>query len=172
MDIAILLNDKRINSKEKTETLSRWLIGKKLSTDELITFADKTKDSIKATCIEAVEFATKQNPAIANENCLHFVTQALTSKAPRVKWESARVIGNIAPLYPSKLEKTIKNLILNADHDGTVVRWSAAWALGEILKLKTAHNKTLLPTIETLCRKEEKNSIRKIYLAALKHHAG
>jgi hypothetical protein len=48
------------------------------------------------------------------------------------------------------------------------VRWSAALALGEIIKMKTAINQELIPAIESICEQEEKNSIKKIYIAALK----
>jgi len=167
MEITELLGDKNIKPKVKTETLSKWLQDGSITIDELIDFAKSSKDSAKATCIEAVEFATKLNPKIANQNCLQFVSEMLTEKAPRVKWESAKVIGNIAALYPNKLDKAIENLLINSEHAGTVVRWAAAFALGEILKLKTKINKELLPAIEVICAREEKNSIKKIYLAAI-----
>lgn len=168
MTIDELLKDKAIKPKEKTETISKWILDKSLPVDELIAFAEKQKDPAKATCIEAMEYATKQDPGIADECVLIFVTQTLTGKAPRIKWESARVIGNIAHLFPAKLEKAISNLLSNTEHEGTVVRWSAAFALGEILKLKTKHNTVLFSAIENICQKEEKNSIRKIYLDAIK----
>ena len=168
MTIDELLKEKSIKAKEKTETISKWILEGSLPLDELLAFAEKQKDPAKATCIESIEFATKQKPAVADENVLAFVTDALHAKAPRIKWESAKVIGNIAHLYPAKLEKAIANLLVNSNHEGTVVRWSAAFALGEILKLKTKHNKELLPEIEKILEKEEKNSIKKIYLAALK----
>jgi hypothetical protein len=168
MNIEELIKDKAIKPKEKTETISKLLLDTTLSPKDLIEFASTGKDPIKATCIEAIEFATKQKPTIADERVLLFVTNALTDKAPRVKWESAKVIGNIAHLFPAKLDGAISNLLTNSAHDGTVVRWSAAYALGEILKLKTKHNKELLPAIEAICEREEKNSIKKIYLAASK----
>ncbi len=168
MTLDELLNDKAIKPKEKTETISNRILDGSLPVEELIAFAGKLKDPAKATCIEALEYATKQNPDIADEHVLIFVTNTLTAKAPRIKWESAKVIGNIAHLFPEKLEKPIVNLLANTESDGTVVRWSAAFALGEILKLKTKHNTDLLPAIETICGKEEKNSIRKIYSEAVK----
>jgi hypothetical protein len=131
MDISALLNDKSLKAKAQTEILSKWLLDNPAQVDELLVAASRFKDPAKATCIEALEFATKQVPGVANANCLQFVTQTLTVKAPRVKWESAKVIGNIA------------HLLANADHEGTVVRWSAAFALGEIIKLKTVHNDLL-----------------------------
>ena len=168
MNIGDLIKDKAIKPKEKTEQISNWLLDGTIDPKELIEFASKGKDPVKATCIEAIEFASKQKPAIADENVFLFVTNALTEKAPRVKWESAKVVGNIAHLFPAKLDTAIANLLVNSEHEGTVVRWSAAYALGEILKLKTNQNKELLPAIEAICEREEKNSIRKIYLTALK----
>ncbi|MCW1963165.1 HEAT repeat domain-containing protein [Chryseobacterium viscerum] len=168
MTIEELIKDKTVKSKEKVDIISKWIIDTSLPADELIAFAEKSKDPVKATCIEAIEYATKQNPSLADETVFSFVTQTLTEKAPRIKWESAKVIGNTAHLFPENLDQAISNLLGNTEHEGTVVRWSAAFALGEILKLKTPHNSTLLPALEGISEKEEKNSIKKIYLDAIK----
>jgi HEAT repeat protein len=168
MTIVELLNDKTKKAKEKMITISKWLSDDSMPTDELIAFAEKAKDTEKATCIEAIEYATKLNPKLADESVFAFVTRALTEKAPRVKWESARVIGNIAHQFTSKLDEAICNLLENSSYEGTVVRWASAHALGEILKLKTKHNKVLLPAIEALSKSEEVNGIKKKYLDALK----
>jgi len=168
MNFQDILADKTIKPKEKTELLSQLVLNTPAVIDELISFAKISKDSIKATVIESFEFATKQKPEIASKSMLHFVSQTLTEKAPRVKWESAKVIGNIAHLFSKQLEEAIKNLLVNTEHSGTVVRWSAAFALTQILKLKTSINKELIPAIESICEREEKNSIKKIYLEGFK----
>lgn len=168
MDVQALLQDKQLKAKAKTETISQLLLDGSLPMGTLITIAQMAKDADKATCIEAMEFATKVQPAIATAACFAFVTQTLTEKAPRIKWESAKVIGNIAHRYPNDLSTAIEHLLANTEHGGTVVRWSAAFALGEIVQLKTKHNPTLVPAIEAICQSEEKNSIKKIYSAALK----
>ncbi|UKB85116.1 hypothetical protein LF887_05680 [Chryseobacterium sp. MEBOG06] len=168
MTLEELFKDKTIKSKEKAKVMSQWIIEKSLPTDELIAFAEKSKDPVKAACIEALEYATKENPDLADESVFLFVINSLTEKAPRIKWESAKVIGNTAHLFPENLDQAIKNLSSNTEHEGTVVRWSAAFALGEILKLKTSHNTTLLSALENISEKEEKNSIKKIYLDAFK----
>lgn len=168
MTINELLKDRTIKAKEKTETISQWILQGSLPMSELIAFAEKQKDPVKATCIEAIEYATKQNPKIADENVLVFVTKALMEKAPRIKWESAKVVGNIAHLFPTKLGSSIAYLLANTEHQGTVVRWSAAFALGEILKLNTKHQSDLLSAVKNICEKEEKNSIRNIYLKSIK----
>lgn len=168
MDIAALLTDKALKPKDKTETLSKWLLDNELTADDLTAFAGAAKDPAKATCIEALEYASRQRPTVVNKQSFQFVLQALTAKAPRVKWESAKVVGNTAHLFPDNLDQAIINLLDNSEHEGTVVRWSAAFALAEILKLKTKHNQGLLPSVETICEREEKNSIKKIYLDAIR----
>jgi HEAT repeat protein len=168
MDIKALLDDKSLKPKPKTEKLSLWIIENPDNAHALLEFAAQSKDNHNATCIEAMEYATQQNSELTSQKWLEFVTLGLTEKTPRVKWESAKVIGNIAHLYPKKLEKAIANLLTNAEDSGTVVRWSAAFALGQIIKMKSSLNKSLMPAIESLAEKEERNSIRKIYLDALK----
>jgi hypothetical protein len=78
------------------------------------------------------------------------------------------VIGNVARLFPENLETAINNLLVNTEHEGTVVRWAAAFALGEIIKTKAPISKGLIPAVEAICNREEKNSIRKFYVDALK----
>ncbi len=168
MDIREILNDKFINPKDKTEFISKMILSGEIMISALVEFAKSSKDPAKATCIEALEFATKTNPGIADSACLEFVTGTLKDKAPRIKWESARVIGNIAHRFPGNLDKAISSLLANTEHSGTVVRWSAAFALTEIIKLKTKYNTSLLPAIDAILEREEKNSIKKIYLTALK----
>jgi hypothetical protein len=168
MEHETIINSKEIKPVEKTEAISNYLLENKISVNELINYARELKDPLKATCIEAIELATKKNPAVSTPECLRFVSNSLTSSAPRVKWESARVIGNIAHLFPENLDTAVSNLLVNTEHSGTVVRWSAAFALGEIIKLKLSLNKELIKAAEAICLREEKNSIRKIYLAATK----
>jgi hypothetical protein len=168
MTIEQVFQDKTIKAKSKVSTIGEWLINGDLPIDELVSYAEKQKATDKATCIEAVEYATKKLPTIADENLLAYLTKALKDDEPRVKWESAKVVGNIAKLFPTQIGKTINNLLPNAENSGTVVRWATAYALAEILKLKTENNKNLLPKIETLCEKEKDNGVKKKYLDALK----
>lgn len=168
MTLEEIFQDKSIKAKGKVAQVGEWLINGELSIEELLVFADTQLPSNKATCIEAAEYATKKEPAIADDGLLNYVTEALKEEEPRIKWESAKVIGNIAKLFPDKLTKAIEALLNNAKNKGTVVRWATAYALAEILKLKTDHNKKLLPAIEDLSLKEEDNGVKKKYLDALK----
>jgi HEAT repeat protein len=168
MTIEKIFKDKAIKAKAKVSTIGDWLTKNELSVEELLAYAGNQKGSDKATCIEALEYATKKQPGIADENVLAYVCKALKDDEPRVKWESAKVIGNIAKLFPLQLDKTIENLLPNAENPGTVVRWATAYALAEILKLNTGNNKKLLPKMEKLGEKEKDNGIKKKYLDAIK----
>ncbi|MDE5492769.1 hypothetical protein [Elizabethkingia meningoseptica] len=168
MSLEELFQDKSIKAKAKVAQIGEWLLCGELPVDELLAFADHQPATNKATCIEAVEYATKKSPAIADDSLLHYVTKMLGEDEPRIKWESAKVIGNTARLFANDLAPSITGLLHNAENNGTVVRWATAYALAEILKLKTDHNLTLLPKIETLCEREQDNGVRKKYQDALK----
>lgn len=168
MTVERVFENSDLTAKKKAKALGEGLVSGDLSLSQLLAFAKKKKASDLATCIEAIEYATKKEPTIANRNLLVFVTNALSDDVPRVKWESARVIGNIASQFPNQLKNSIDSLLLNAKHDGSVVRWAAAYALGEILKLDTKHNKELIPEVEELCKAENDDGARKKYAAGLK----
>jgi HEAT repeat protein len=168
MILALLFKDKSIKSKQKTSQICHWLLDGTLPIHQLIAYAETAKRTEKATCIEGIEQASKLNANIVNEEAFSFVINSLLDKEPRVKWESARVIGNTVSIFKDKLDEAIKNLILNTSHEGTIVRWSAAYALGEIIKLKLKDNESLIKTLNKVCENEPKNSIKKIYLTAIK----
>jgi hypothetical protein len=94
MELNILLIDKQIKPKEKTETLCKLILDKQITVDQLVDIARSSKDPVKATCIESIEYASLRNPSILTADAFEFITECLTDKAPRVKWESAKVIGN------------------------------------------------------------------------------
>ena len=70
MKLDEILNDNTLKQKPKVEAISKMLLDKKLSIEELIAYAETTSDTLKATCIESLEFASRQNPSIATEKCL------------------------------------------------------------------------------------------------------
>ncbi len=168
MDIGLLLKDKSIKPKEKTAQLSRLLLAGELEIKQFIAFTFGAKDTEKATCIEALEFASKSNAKLVSTEAFDFVCGQLASKAPRVKWESAKVIGNTIHLFEKKIDTAIMALLPNTEDKGTVVRWSAAYALAEVIKIKGKHQADLLKVLESILLREEKSSIKKIYAAAIK----
>ncbi len=67
--VATLLADKTLKNKVKTKKLSQWLLEHRIAVADLVNVAAASKDAAKATCIEALEFATQQQPAVADLAC-------------------------------------------------------------------------------------------------------
>ncbi len=168
VEIKEIIKDKTLKAKDKTALISQFLNENPHQINPLVNEAKLLKGSDKATYIEAIEHATLANPMLCTPDCFNFAIFSLTDKAPRVKWESARVIANTAHLFPDELTGAIVNLLANTEHKGTVVRWSAAQALSKIVSLNTTHNSQLVPALKTVSAMEEKPSIQKIYTTALK----
>jgi hypothetical protein len=166
--VSAILEDKSIKAKEKTDRLSRLLLNKKLTIEQLIETAKLQPDAQKAILIEAMELASKTNPAIVTDKGFQFVINSLKDEAPRVKLESARVIANTVHLFPKLLNKAVVNLLTNTEHEGTVVRWGAAGALAKIIECNSALNKELIPAAEAILEREEDNAIKKIYQKTFK----
>lgn len=168
MNIETTLKDKSIKLKEKVHVLAQALMDNRIAVDELVKVAGKSNDVEKGTCLEALELATRKSPELANQKSFSFAIRSLDCEAPRVKWEAAKIIGNTATLFKPKLKDTLSGLLSNSEHAGTVVRWSAAYALVKILACNTKHSDDIIRAIEAILKREENNAIRKIYTTALK----
>jgi hypothetical protein len=168
MDLKQLFADKTLKPKQKTEVLAMAIQKNEISLNDLLVFATSSKDVNKATCIEAVEITTEKNPELVNEKFFDFALSEIASDSPRVKWEATRVIVNTIHLFPKKQKITIHELMKNTTYDGTVVRWSTAYAFASILKTGSEESKAIIPELKKVVNNEEKNSIKKIYEKALK----
>ena len=164
-----LFADKSLKPKDLTTQLSQLVLEGQVNSDELMDFASKAKDPVRATCIEALEFATIEHPEVLTTSAFEQVLNGLGAKAPRIRWEAAKVTANVIHQFPGKVEEAATLLLANSTSSGTVVRWSAATALSKILLLQTKLNATLVPALENIAQMEEKNSIKKIYAAAMKN---
>lgn len=153
--------------KEKQEQLAAALKSGQVSIQNLITYYQSAKDAQKGTLLSALTQATKENQDFPKDH-IDFVVNQIAHKAPRVKWESSEIIANIAEKYPEKAALAIPNLIGNIGNEGTVVRWSTAYALTAIAKHNKKASEQLATLFEEQLEKEENNGVRKIYEKALK----
>lgn len=153
--------------KQKLTLLAKTLTEGKSAINELIDCFDKVSDSEKGYLMEALEYVTKGNPEFG-KNCLEFVIKHINHKAPRVKWEASRIIGNVAKRFPDKIKEVIPNLLENTKDKGTVVRWSAAFALTEIARSNSEMQKGLIPEVKKILEREKNNGVKNIYLKYLK----
>jgi hypothetical protein len=98
--------------REIVELLAEKLKSDKKLIDELIQCFENGTTVEKGNCMEAIEYVTKENPEFA-ENCFGFVIAHINDKAPRIKWEACRIIGNIVSKFPDKVKKAIPKLLEN-----------------------------------------------------------
>ena len=167
-DIARLLEDKSMKAKEIVEAIAERLLGGDVDMEGFVELAERQKAARRSNLVEALELATKSRPSLVDRECLDFLTAALLDKAPRTKWEAARVIANCCGQFSGELEPAVENLQLNVSGGGTVVRWSVAFALSEIATRSAyPHKEQLLARMRENEAHEEKDSIKKIYRQAL-----
>ncbi len=134
---------------------------------ELADILQTGTDVEKGVCLEVMKYVTKDNPEFA-ESSIDALIEFVNYDAPKVKWGTARVIGNIAQKFPEKTGKAVPKLLLNAGDEATVTRWCAAFALSEIAKHNQKLQKELISKISKISEKEKNDGVKNVYLKALK----
>jgi len=157
----------RNKPKEKVDTLAKEVKENRISIKQLIAYFEIGSVSEKGSCIEAIERIAREKPEIILPH-IDFIIDHINDQAPKVKWETARVIGNFSQKYPNEVAKAIPKLLLNAKDAGTVVRWSAAFALTEIAKNHLKLRKELVPRFKEIAEKEKNKGVKNLYVKALK----
>lgn len=160
------IRSSNLKPKELLEHLSKRVLQDKSFLQDFAVCMEVGTTAEKGTCMEVLEYASKEKPAEAKAH-LETVIRFLGDQAPRVKWEAARVIGNVAKDFPSEAFKAVDGLLANANDKGTVVRWSTAFALGEIFKHNPKAKNSLKEKIEAVLKKETNNGVKKVYEKAL-----
>ena len=133
---------------------------------QLVDCLKNGSDVEKGTCADVMKHVTKENPEIAIPYIDELITY-IDYKAPRVKWGVPESIGNTAQKFPEKVEGAIPKLLENTNDTSTVVRWCAAFALGEIVKNNPKIRRELVPKIEAIVKNEKNNGVKNVYLKAL-----
>jgi len=167
MSLVKMIRDSEMKAKELSSFLAKEVAEDAGLLKNLGEDIDLLNDVEKGILMEALEYATDVDPDVA-EPVLDVVIECLRCEAPKVKWEAARVIGNISHRFPDKVLNSVPNLLENTTYKGTVVRWSAAYALGEIVKHNQKARRRLQREINTILKKEKNNGVKKVYLKALK----
>lgn len=102
---------------------------------------------------------------------IDFLAAHVNNRLPRVKWGVPEAIGNLAKDYPVEAAKAIPNLLKNTTNDKentTVIKWCAAYALGQIAIHNPATREQLTPIFQDLIKTEQNAGVRNVYVRALK----
>jgi len=157
----------KLKPKEKITLLAEEIKKDKKFVNEIVGYFESVSAGNQGHLIESLEYASQNNPECVAAH-LDFVIKQLENKAPRVKWEAARIIANLSGKFSQQTQKAIPNLLKNTQDKGTVVRWSVAFALGEIVKHNPKTRKQLLPIFEKLLKSEENIGVKNVYVKSLK----
>lgn len=158
-------------SNKKPKQLINDLV-KKVQKDEklfksVIDCLENGSDVEKGISGEVMKYITEENSKIV-QPYIDTIIKYLNDDLPKVKWQTSRVIGNIAKDFPGKVDKAVPKLLLNTEDKGTVARWCAAYALSEIIKSSDSARKTYLAKIQEIVKKEKNNGVKNVYEKALK----
>ena len=155
-----------LKPKEKVSRLANWLKNQPNLTS-LIGYYNDAKDSEKGACLSAITAIAKDDANFIAGH-IDFIVKQLSHKAPRVKWEANEIVAYSSKIFSGKLNLVVPKLLENSKNEGTVVRWSAAYALTEIAKNNPGLRDKLTGVFKKILKTEKQNGVRNIYLKTLK----
>lgn len=155
-------------SVEKREKIANALKNKELTMNDIQEASLNADSKTLALLLEAMEEVTQKNPEAATLDWLLFAQTYIDADANSLKRESARIVGNIAHLFEKDLDTAISKLLRNTKNDGTVVRWSSAYALARIILIPRFADSELFNQLTELSDAEEESGVRNQYRKALK----
>lgn len=153
--------------KEKVILLAEEIKRDKSFVHEIVGYFSSASTGDRGHLIESLEYISHDHPEYIEPH-FDFILGHLEDKAPRVKWESARIIANLSGQFSGWTQRAIFVLLKNSQDKGVVVRWSVAFALGEVAKNNQQAAKILFPEIKKLAEKETNNGVKNVYLKVLK----
>ena len=133
-------------------------------------FFETARDADKGACADAMKLISAARPELLAPY-MDFLIGHVNYRLPRVKWGVPEAIGNLAKDYPASAARAIPNLLKNTSDDPlntTVIRWCAAFALGEIAKYDPDARANLIPVFESKIRSEQNRGVRNVYIKSLK----
>ena len=151
-----------LTAKKKTKAIADALSSGTLNPQDLLAASSKLPDAQLAIAMESLEGATRKDPALVSDKLFALLVESLDHAAPRVQWEAARTIGNVAKQHVEHLGSAVDALLVNTTNDGTVVRWATAQALAAILRVGYTDNNFRVRLSEIAAR-EQDEGVRRVY---------
>ena len=167
MGLDEILKSKSIKENERTEILVELITEKSKVLESIYNNLDELPEKTIASVIEAIEKANKTANIDLEERWFDFALIKLKSSSSRLVWESAQLIGNLIHNFPNRAIEAFESLLTLSTHSGTVVRWSAAFAISEIAPYIESNKQFWRNKLETAMTQESKRSILKHYINAL-----
>lgn len=156
-----------LGAKKKVKALAEGLRSGAIAPAECVRALSEAPSVDRGTLVESLESATRVQPELVDGDVFRRLVECLADEAPRVRWEAARTVGNVAAQHPGKLAPAVEALLANTTHEGSVVRWATAHALAAILE--AGHDpQDLRGRIQEIVARESDDGVRKVYEKALR----
>lgn len=156
-----------LTAKKKAKAIADALLSGTLKPQALLEASSKLQDAELAIVMESLEGATRKQPALVNDKLFALLVESLGHPAPRVQWEAARTIGNVAKQHAEHLGSAVDALLANTTNAGTVVRWATAQAFAAILRAGYTDNNFRVRLGE-IAASEQDDGVRGVYDKALR----
>ncbi len=157
-----MFGDKSLKPKQKSAQLVVAIVDRQLTFAQIAAYAQSARLPEQATLMEALVQAVQQKPALADESWLDFAIAGLCNpKAPRLQWEAATLISELAKQCPQQAVRAIPMLERNLS-GGTVVRWSVATALCAMPR-----DAAMTAKLTALWESEQESGVKNVYAVAL-----
>ncbi len=161
--VQALLQDKALKPRQKSARIIAAVLDGELTFAQIVAYAESARLPEQATLMEALVQVSQQRPALADVHWLHFAMRGLcNTKAPRLQWEAATLISELAKRFPAQAVDAIPMLEQNLQTGGTVVRWSVATALCAMPR-----DAEMTAKLEALWQCEQENGVKNVYAVAL-----
>lgn len=167
-NILIMLNDKSKKAIEKRKMIIKAIVEKNITIQQIEGLLNETDEKKSAIILEAIESITNSDAQIADIEWLHLAIKYILSESNSVKREASRIVGNISHKFPNDLDNAIEKLLINSNDQGTVVRWSSAYALSRIILIPQYANSELFDKLTEMCNCENESGVKNQYEKALK----
>lgn len=171
MNLSIILSDPTLKGVKRRQAVVDYLLANDEFLMEVSSLLSQLDERQTATILEAIEEVSNKNIKLLREEYLHFAEQFVCATNNSCKRESSRIIGNLCARFPQSLSESMPLLFSNTKDPGTVVRWSAAYALSRIVVLPNYAKSDLYDTLVAIEAKEEEPGVKSQYTKALKKAA-
>lgn len=171
MNLPTILSDPSLKGVKRRQAVVDLIVAGGCTFSDIQSLLPTLDERHAATILEAIEEITNKRLATLPADYMALAIGHIASPSNSCKREASRIVGNLAGQYPSLLDAAIPYLMDNTRHPGTVVRWSAAYALSRILVLPEYATGALYDDLAAIESHEEENGVKSQYTKALKKAA-
>lgn len=168
MRLIDIFNDKSIKKIDARAMIVDGILQGNYTIEEIESTSQKLKEKKISTILEAIEKISNRGLITLSLDYLEFAKKYISINENSCKREASRIVGNLASKYPQAVRDCIPALLDNAKDDGTVIRWSSAYALSRIILLEEYCNTDLYEKLVSICDNEQENGVKNQYIKAFK----